>query len=140
MIVQIDSREKNNLHILNYFAKQCVDCICSKMYVGDYCKYSKPLLVIERKASWLEFAGNCGKNHARFKAELERLSAVGGSMVILIEEITPVEKWSHKRSQMSGTVMKKIIDRWKEEYKLELVQCTKNESGKKILEILGGKN
>ncbi len=107
------------------------------MYVGDYCEYSKPLLVVERKASWLEFAGNCGQNHARFKAELERLNAIGGRMVILIEELTPVENWQHRRSQMSGVVMKKIIDRWKEEYNLELVQCTKNESGKKILEILG---
>ena len=112
MRIKVDNREKKNDHILQYFNQvglakvdkksvknvkdlefaYIVNDLCS---IGDYCNLDKPNVFIERKADWNEFAGNCGKNHQRFKRELERLDECGGKMFILVETKQPLLTWQN---------------------------------------------
>lgn len=153
MRIKVDNREKENAHILDYFNsiglvevdKKAVETIIGleNVYIindicsiGDYCNLDKPNLFIERKSGWDEFAGNCGKNHDRFKRELERLDECGGKMFILIETKLPPESWKGKRTKMTAEVMQKIIKSWKTKHNIEIIQCNKYESGQVIYKIL----
>jgi len=128
------------VHILSWFIRNGVDHIRTKLYVGDYRSLLNPLLVIERKNSILELASNVGKEHARFKAELERLDSIGGRMVLLVEETTNITDWQHARSEMKGETIQKILNTWQQKHCMTVVQCERHESGKTIAEILLGRN
>ena len=153
MRLKVDNREKENLHILDYFKKinleevdkktvktviglenvYIINDLCS---IGDYCNLDKPNVFIERKASWNEFAGNCGKNHARFKRELERLDECGGKMYVLIETTQPLNTWKNKRMKITADIMQKIMDAWKTKHNIEFLQCRKEIAGYIIYNLL----
>lgn len=153
MRLKVDNREKENSHILNSFLAfglkevdkktvktviglenvYIVNDLCS---IGDYCNLDKPNVFVERKASWNEFAGNCGKNHARFKRELERLDECGGKMYVLIETTQPLRTWKNKRMKITADVMQKIIDAWKTKHNIEFLQCKKELAGATIYNLL----
>lgn len=142
MTIQIDTREKpdKNLHIVEFFDEVGIRYYRSKNYVGDYVSLDNPRVVVERKKDVLEFAGSAGKNHARFKNELERLKAIGGNMTVLIEEdignLVELRFWHHRRSKMKGEVLYKICKKWQEEYDLKFIFCKPEDSGRIIAEIL----
>ena len=141
MLIQVDSREKRNDHILSYFDKKGIEHFPSKLYVGDYVNFDNPRIVVERKKNVLEFAGNVGKHHDRFKRELMRLDEIGGTMHILIEEpieLMELDNWYDKKSKMDGRVIRKIIQSWREKHSLEVHFCSKSDSGKIIELLLGG--
>lgn len=50
-VVQIDTREKANQHITDWFASRGIKFITSKLYAGDYMNWDNPRLVIERKTA-----------------------------------------------------------------------------------------
>lgn len=153
MRIKVDNREKKNDHILQYFNQvglakidkksvknvkdlefaYIVNDLCS---IGDYCNLDKPNVFIERKADWNEFAGNCGKNHQRFKRELERLDECGGKMFILVETKQPLLTWQNKRMKITADIMAKIIEAWKKKHNIEFIQCKKEDAGRIILDIL----
>lgn len=140
MKIKVDNREKENEHIIKIFEQQQIEYITNKpCSIGDYCNLEKPNIFIERKASWLEFAGNCGKAHDRFKRELERLDECGGKLFIMVEEKTLIEEWKNQHSKMNGKIMAKIIECWKRKHNIEIVQTTKENAGYLILELLGGR-
>ena len=86
-MIQIDTREQNNKHIIKYFENMGVEYFCEKLDFGDY---TNPLnenkVVIDRKKDLVEWAGNLGKGHQRFKAELERAKDCGYKVIVLIEQ------------------------------------------------------
>ena len=138
-MIRVDTREQENEHITSWFYKHGIEYENIKpLIIGDYMNTDNPNVYLERKNSWLEFAGNCGKAHDRFKRELERLDQTGGKMYILIEEMKPLAEWQNKRTKMTGAIMQKIIDRWKEQHNIEFAQCMWFESAEKIYELLGG--
>ncbi len=144
MIIQIDTREKpqKTAHIEQYFLSKQIHYHRSKNYVGDYISLASPFVVVERKQNVLEFAGNAGKNHDRFKRELERLDAIGAKMYIVIEEdigsLEGLKTWSNKRSQMKGETLYKICKTWQERHNIEFVFCSHLDCPRIIVEILGG--
>lgn len=153
MRLKVDNREKENSHILDYFKKigmveidkktvksvigldnvYIINDLCS---IGDYCNLDNPNVFVERKASWDEFAGNCGRNHARFKRELERLDECGGEMIILIETMQRIEDWKNKRMKITSDVMKKIMISWQLKHNIRFWQCTKEYAGELIYQFL----
>jgi len=153
MRLKVDNREKENSHILKYFKSiglqevdkktvktviglenvYIINDLCS---IGDYCNLDKPNLFVERKASWDEFAGNCGRNHARFKRELERLDECGGKMFVLIETKQPLNTWKNKRMKITADVMQKIIDAWRAKHDIVFCQCDKESAGMVIYNLL----
>lgn len=139
-MIFIDSREKENLHIRDYFDKvgQLYSPPITLKY-GDYAtERTNPKLVIERKKSWLELSANLGKHHERFRNELLRARDCEARVIVLVEEMTQLWQWKSKLTKMTGIQMKKIMETISTKYPVEWRQCKPYESGQKIIEILGG--
>ena len=151
MQIQIDSREKAKAiqNILKEFDNQCVGYYTSKLYVGDYMSLDNPRVVIDRKQNLLEICGNVCQQHERFKAELIRANQAGIKLILLCEhgkEIKSLEDvvwWENPRIKKSprattGEQLYKSLLTIRDRYNVEIVFCTKKETGKRIIELLGG--
>lgn len=166
MQIQIDSREKPKAieKILEEFEKQNVQYFRSKLYVGDYQSLDNPRLVIDRKQDLQELCGNVCQQHERFKAELLRAMEQGIKIVILCEHgddiktLEDVYFWENPRKHktiwktvngkrvkqvasekaVDGQQLYKSFCTIRDRYNVSFVFCNKEETGKKIIEILGG--
>lgn len=90
MIIVEDTRNQTGKHKAKseYFAKQGIQVVRSKLYVGDYTRLDNQTLCIDTKKDILEIAANvCGKQHERFRAECIRAKECGIKLVVLIEEM-----------------------------------------------------
>ena len=142
-MIYVDSREKSNLHILEYFdAAGIFYSPPVALKYGDYAlERNNPKLAIERKAHLLELSSCIGKHHVRFRNELLRARDCGARVIVLIEEETLPCDWRSKRTKMTGAQMQKIMETMSGKYPVEWQFCKKADAGKRIIEILeGGKN
>lgn len=138
----------------------------SKLFVGDYQSLDNARLVVDRKKDLQELASNVTHDHERFKAELIRAQEAGIKLIILcehgpeIKKLADVEKWLNPRRDMmvfkyvdgkrkafprypyaiTGTKLHRILCTIQERYGVDFVFCTKQETGAKIVELLGGGN
>ena len=121
----------------------------SKLPVGDYMSFDNPRLVIDRKQNLSELCGNVCQQHKRFRAELERANEYGIKLIILCEHgksitcLSDVMQWVNprlKKSPMavSGERLYKILSAMSQKYSVDFLFCTKAETGKRIIELLGG--
>jgi ERCC4-type nuclease len=153
MVIQIDSREKQRAieKIKDYFDRNGIKHISSKLYVGDYMNLDNPKLIIDRKQNLLELAGNLCQQHKRFTAELIRAKEAGIHIVILCEHgggiktLEDVQKWQYPRLKdhplaMSGDSMFKVMSTMQnsDRYSVEFQFCDKRSTGRRIAEILSG--
>ena len=137
---QIDKHETLNaqLEILGH------QVIRSKLYVGDYSTSKNQSICIDTKKDILELAGNiCGRQHERFKQECIRAKLGEIRLIVLIEEETPIYEWESPRNrrnqaltQVKGETLYKAMNTMHERYGVEFMQCNKNETAMKIIEIL----
>lgn len=165
MQVQVDTREhaKEWERIKGQFDALGVQYFRSKMYVGDYQSLDNPRLVIDRKKDLQEICGNVCQQHERFKAELLRAKEQGIKLVILcehgadIKSLEDVYFWQNPRKYqirwktVNGKRVKEVISAKavdgnqlykslctiRDRYNVEFVFCQKEETGRKIIEILG---
>lgn len=148
-MILIDTREKLDKirHITGYFDKHGIPHDRTKLYIGDYQRADNPLLLIDRKQNLLEIATNIVNGHGRFKNELDRLTAIGAKMYILVEEKldgieavvqwkSPVKKDGTPYVRMSGETLYKYMKSWQYRHNIEFVFCHKNGTPGKILELL----
>ncbi len=96
MVILVDSREKKNSHILDYFRKQAISYQVSKLEYGDY-SFMIPMsasgsdiyfhrdCVIERKASLEELSGNLAQERERFEKEFLKAGNDGCKVYLMIE-------------------------------------------------------
>jgi len=166
MQVQVDTREhaKEWERINGKFDALGVQYFRSKMYVGDYQSLDNPRLVIGRKKDLQEICGNVCQQHERFKAELLRAKEHGIKLVILCEhgaDIKTLEDvffWQNPRKYqirwktvngkrvkdvvsakaVDGNQLYKSLCTIRDRYNVDFVFCQKEETGQKIIEILGG--
>lgn len=97
MIVLVDSREKENNHILSYFDKQGIAYKKEKLDYGDYSFllpadatgqgniYFHNSIVIERKANLEELSGNLAQERERFEKELLTARNAKTKIYLMIE-------------------------------------------------------
>lgn len=96
MVVLVDSREKRNAHILDYFKKNGVDYETVKLDYGDYSFripataagvdiYFHKDIVIERKASLEELSGNLTQERERFEKEFLKAGNDGCKIYLMTE-------------------------------------------------------
>ncbi|MBR6507497.1 MAG: ERCC4 domain-containing protein, partial [Clostridia bacterium] len=85
MTIQIDTREKARAIqlIKAEFARQGVETITSKLWVGDYARLDNLTTVIDRKQNLNELAGNIIEK--RFHDEIKRAYDHGVKIIFLIE-------------------------------------------------------
>ena len=164
MQIQVDTREKAKAiqKILQEFNRQNITQIFSKLYVGDYMNYDNPRLVIDRKQNLAELCGNVCQQHKRFRDELLRAQENGIKLIILCEHggqirtLEDVHKWQNPRRKqriynptagrwveyetnaMTGEKLQKVLTTMQEKYGCEFLFCSKENTGKQIIEILSG--
>ena len=167
MQIQVDTREHNKEweRIKGQFDALGVQYFRSKMYAGDYQSLDNPRLVIDRKKDLQEICGNVSsKQHERFKAELLRAMEQGIKLVILCEHgadikcLEDVYFWQNPRKYqirwktvngkrvkdvisakaVDGNQLYKSLCTIRDRYNVDFVFCQKEETGQKIIEILGG--
>ena len=162
MTIQIDSSEKQHAiqHIKEAFRRAGVKTFVSKLYVGDYMSLDNPRLVIDRKQSLHEICNNVCREHERFRAELIRAKEAGIRVVILcehgegIKSLDDVLFWVNPRGRvkklvrgrwevceqhvMHGAVLYKILQSMERKYGVAFLFCDKRDTGRRIIEILGG--
>lgn len=151
MTIQIDSREKARAiqKILAEFDKQGMKHFVSKLHTGDYMNLDNPRVIIDRKQSLQEVAGNVCQDHARFVRELERAMEFGIHLIFLVEHggaiktLEDVQNWNNPRLKASpyavtGKRLYKIMLTMQEKYGIEWRFCDKRVTGKRIIELLGG--
>ena len=166
MNIIIDTREKPKAieKIISEFDLQGVKYVRSKLFCGDYQSLDNARLVIDRKQDLQELCGNVCQQHERFKNELIRAIEQGIKIVILCEHgkdigsMDDVLFWQNPRRTMvrwktvngkkvkevvsakavNGNQLYKSLCTIRDRYNVDFVFCNKNETGKKIIEILGG--
>lgn len=151
MQIQIDSREKAKAikKILNEFESRNVMHYVSKLYVGDYMSLDNPRLIIDRKQNLSELYQNMCHSRKRFVAELIKAQQAGIKLVILIEHggkihsLEDVKEWNNPRLKENpyawdGVRMHTEIKRYEKLYGTEFQFCSKAETGRRIIEVLGG--
>ena len=96
MVILVDSREKKNTHILDYFRKQKISFYTEKLEYGDY-SFMIPAAaagediffhrdcVVERKASLEELSGNLTGERERFEKEFLKAGNDGCKVYLMIE-------------------------------------------------------
>ena len=169
MDIQIDSREhkKEYERITKQLDDLGVNHFRSKLYVGDYQSLDNPRLVIDRKKDLQELCGNVTQQHERFRAELVKAIKAGIQLVILVEHGPDIQSledvwfWQNPRKleirwrtnkqtgkrekyvvsekAVDGEQLYKSLCTIRDRYNVRFEFCTKNETGKRIIEILGGK-
>ena len=126
MIILVDTREKANSHILEQFSKQGIEYKLKKLDYGDYSfeldgESYQEKIVIERKGSLTEIAGNFTKGRDRFKREFERAMQVKCKVFLMIENgsIEQIEKGDY-RSRFSPSAFKGSLSTWCYKYQIKL--------------------
>ena len=154
--ILVDSREKPKAitRILEHFDKSGIPYEVSKLLFGDYCDYSRPNLVIDRKQNIQELAQNCTRDHERFRRELERVKRTGSELVLLVEQnrykdrgewvrvetIRDLLLWESPHTMVRGEKVYRVLASWTAKYPLRVMFCDKRQTGKRIIEILYGED
>lgn len=92
-VIIVDTREKENNHITEFFDRKGIKWATEKLDYGDYSirieeptahrnMYLTDIITVERKANLNELSGNLTHNRDRFEAEFERSK---GKVYLLIE-------------------------------------------------------
>ena len=150
-----------------YFEEKGIEVRRTKLYCGDYTLPTNQSVCVDSKASVTEILNNvCGKEHERFRRECERAKEAGIKLIILVENdreqigktgiwnpaITKLEelsRWANPRlfikksgkqaypKAVRGATLMKACMTMQKKYSVEFQFCTPEESGAKILELLG---
>lgn len=149
MTVYVDTREKPRAikSILAQFEAAGVDVIHRKLDVGDYMISPDGKLSVDRKQNLLEVCGNLAQEHRRFSAECLRAKVSGVKLVILVEHggkirsLEDVYGWKNPRLivspyALSGPRVYAMMKTYEARYGVEWAFCRKQDTGKRILDIL----
>ena len=140
----IDSREKQWEHIKDYLERNNIPYQVTKLDVGDYMNTEHPNIVIDRKANLQEVCSNLqsGKeNIHRFMKECRRARDNKIELVVLIEgtkykDLTDAKLWKSKYTQHTGDWLVRQMKALIYAFDIQWKFCKRNETAKKILEIL----
>lgn len=154
MKLWIDSREKwtqpnsTDTHIRDYFDRHGIEWEVRKLDCGDYMLDGQPNITVDRKQSLQECATNLlNKTDAsRFWKELRRSRDQGIKLIVLVESgrtvktINDVVLWKSKYSGVSGRRLIDEMIRCEMAYGVVWRFCDRRSTGRKIVEILTGKD
>ncbi len=151
MVIIVDTREKPRaiVKILAEFDRQGVKVVRRALNFADYWNPDRPGVIIDRKQNLLEAASCCVQGRARFLREVERCNRAGCHMIVLIEHSPRIRKledvigWKNPRLKVSplavsGERLFRIMHAMGTKYGIEWQFCSKQQTGKKIIELLGG--
>lgn len=149
MTIQIDSREKARaiVKIIQTFDQKGIDYFVSKLPCGDYCSLDNARFCIDRKQNLNEVCNNVCQEHKRFIGEITRANKLGIKLVFLVEHsrniksLEDVKAWKNPRLRVSplavsGERLYKILSTIEKNYNTKFYFCSKQETGRRIIELL----
>ena len=149
MTIQIDSREHQKAikKIITEFDKQGIKYYISKLWAGDYMSLDNPRLIVDRKQNLSELCQNVCQDHDRFRRELVRAQENRIQLIILCEHGKDIESlediifWQNPRLKKSpkattGQTLYNILSTLQRKYGVQFEFCTKEQTGKRIVELL----
>ena len=149
MVIIVDTREKPRaiVKILAEFEKQGIHVVRRALNFADYWNPDRPEVIIDRKQSLGEVVSNVTQQRARFLREVERCNRAGCHMIVLIEHggrirnLDDVIGWKNPRLKVSplavsGERLFRIMHAMGTKYGIEWQFCSKQQTGKKIIELL----
>ena len=142
LTIIVDSREKQNDHIIKFFEKSKIPYKVRKLDSGDYSAMVGNLTLehdvfIERKNSLTEVCGNFAQNRERFEREFTRAKADGAKPFILIENNTTDDVFKgNYRSEMPPKSLWASFCTWMVRYNTTVLFSNKENSGKIIFSVL----
>ena len=143
-MIIVDTREQKWDHIRQYFDKNGIEYEVKKLNEGDYFNTDYPGIVIDRKANLQEICTNLSKgssNIIRFTAECKRARQNKLRFIVLIEgtsyrEVKEIAGWHSKYTKHTGKWLVDKMFALTVSYDVEWMLCKKNETAKRILEVL----
>ena len=146
-LIIVDTREKGHKKILEYFDKVGQDYIISKLDYGDYMIYKNNNVVIDRKDSLLELAGNLchTTEHERIKREILRAKEDGCKQFIFliaenkIRTVDDIKNWSSPHTKVKGETLLKIMNTMRKKYDVHFVISSRKNMGRSIIWFLRGR-
>lgn len=99
IVVLIDSREKMNSHITDYFSKNGIAYQCMALSYGDYSFYIPAAVAgediyfhrsvaVERKASLEELSVNLAQKRQQFETEFLKAGNDGAKIYLMVEDMS----------------------------------------------------
>ena len=149
IVILVDTKEKNNKHITDFFDNQKKPYRRMNLNYGDYsCMIPKGTIdqftsdiyfdrdfVIERKADIDELAGNLKQDAARLKKELAHLNMYEIRYLIYIEDLnfeTNLRTGNYRSEYDPFTLMNRLYKMIECEYNTTIVPVDKDVMGSKI--------
>ena len=121
---------------LNY-GDYCASVMIDGVPIYDQTKAIKPRCVIERKMSLDELASCFTRSRDRFRKEMERATASGCTVYLLVENGSYEAILGHRyRSRFSPNAFLASLLAWSVRYGLKVIFCKSDISGTLIREIL----
>lgn len=147
-IIIVDTREKGNKKILEYFDNVGQDYIISKLDAGDYALFKNFNTIIDKKDGLLELSHNlCNSlEHERIKREIQRAKDLGCSNFIFliqdnkIKTTEDIKSWSSPHTKVKGETLLKIMNTMRKKYAIRFIIVPKKKMGEMIINLLGGNN
>ena len=165
MIILEDTRQQKKKHEIKHkwFSENGIDIKRCKLYVGDYTLPTNQSVCVDTKMDLLELTQDVAQQHERFRAELMRAKEAGIHIVILCEHgddiktLEDVYFWINPRTiptewvmqdghpvkvakspnGVTGPQLYKCLTTIRDRYDVEFVFCSKDETGARIVQILG---
>lgn len=143
-LIIVDTREKGNKKILEYFDKVDQDYIISKLDAGDYMLYKNYHTIIDKKDGLLELSHNlCNTlEHQRINREIAKAKELGcKNFIFLIQDskiktIDDIKNWTSIHTKVKGSTLLKIMLTMKKRYNVRFVIVPKKKIASKIIELL----
>lgn len=168
MTIIQDTREKINKkdHILEYFERNGINVVRSKLYVGDYTLLNSMKVCIDVKQDIMEIQQNLmnSQKHKAFRDECDRAYQNGIKLYVLIEEsninclddvanykiptyksngykkINGKTKLTHYKGQpmarFDPSTLLKVMKTFQEKHKCTFLFCDKSKTGSIIVDLL----
>ena len=137
-----DRREQVNQHILGYLTKHKIKYIERSLVTGDYSAMIGDMtmernVVVERKASIDEIAGNFTADRQRFEDEFTRAKAEGLKVFLVIENCSWSDIFLHNyRSKLEPKSLIASLLAWQVRFNITICFCKPEETGQIIHGIL----
>lgn len=144
MIIEIDTRNKKDKYVTDYFDKHNIKWIRNKLYSGDVKLLNDSRVIIDLKANLEEIAHNlCNSlEHNRIHKEINRAREIQCEEFIFlikddkIKNIKDLQNWTSKRTKVTGKVLCKVMQTMKERYGVRFIFCERKKMGERIIELL----
>lgn len=143
-LIIIDTREKGNKKILEYFQSVGQDYIISKLDAGDYTLFKDFSTIIDKKDGLLELSHNlCNSlEHERILREIQRAKDLGCSNFIFliqdnkIKTTEDIKNWSSPHTKVKGETLLKIMNTMRKKYTIRFIIVPKKNMGEMIIKLL----